>query len=149
MEEKVRRVLALSLLLLAAACTSGQMASPQDDQQAKQFEPPAPDKGALYIFRHELMGFARPIDVAVAGGASARLPINTYLRLEGPPGPVEVNCKVGDRQGAAQVEIGDGRTRFVEVSMTTSMWAPGCQVAEVPPDQGRAAIRASRRVEPQ
>lgn len=149
MEATVRRALLLSLLLGLSACAGGQMASPQDDQQAKQFEPPAPDRGALYIYRHEMMGFVRPIDVRVAGGSSGRLPINTYLRLEGPPGPIEVDCKVGDKQGALQVDISDGRTRYVEVSMTTGLWAPGCQLAEVPPDQGQAAVRASRRVEQQ
>ena len=33
--------------------------------------------------------------------------------------------------------------------MTIGPWAPGCEVAEVPPDQGRAAVLGSRRVEPQ
>ncbi|HZQ00299.1 MAG TPA: hypothetical protein VFB13_12215 [Reyranella sp.] len=146
----MRRVLSLSLLLGLAACANNaQMAPPQDDQQAKQFEPPASSKGALYIYRHEWMGFMKPVDVQVAGGASATLPVNTYLRLEGPPGPVEVDCKVGDKQGAAQIDIADGRTRYVEVSMTSGLWAPGCQVAEVAPEVGRAAVRASRRVEPQ
>ncbi len=145
----MRRALVLALLLLTAGCAGGPMASPQADQLGKQFVPPAQEKGALYIYRHEWMGFVRPIDVAVAGGASARLPVNSYMRLEGPPGPVEIDCKVGDRQGSAQVEIADGRTRFVEVSMTTGWWAPGCQVAEVPPDQGQAGVLASRRVEPQ
>jgi hypothetical protein len=144
----MRGALFLSLLSLAAACASGQMASTQDDQQAKQFASPAPDKGALYIYRRELMGFTRPIDVAIAGGASARLPVNSYLRLEGPPGPIEIDCKVGDSQGAAQFDIADGRTRYVQVSMK-GMWSPGCQVAEVPPEVGREAVRSSRRVEPQ
>ena len=146
MEALVRRALLLSLFLGLGACASGQMASPQDDQQAKQFAPPAPDRGALYIYRHELMGFVKPIDVRVAGGSTAQLPINTYVRLEGPPGPIEVDCKVGDKQGALQVDIADGRTRYVEVSMTSGLWAPGCQLAEVPPDQGQTAVRASRRI---
>ena len=142
----MRRALSLSLFLGLGACASGQMASLQDDQEAKQFAPPAPDRGALYIYRHEMMGFVKPIEVRVAGGSTGTLPINTYMRLEGPPGPIEVDCKVGDKQGALQVDIADGRTRFVEVSMTTGLWAPGCQMAEVPPDQGQAAVRASRRV---
>jgi hypothetical protein len=135
------------LLLLLGACAGGPMASPQDDRQAKRFDPPARDKGALYVYRREVMGFARPIDVAIAGGANARLPIDTYLRLEGPAGPIEVDCKVGDKVSSVQVEIDDGRTRYVEVSMVTG-WSPGCRLAEVPPDEGQAAVRASRRVEP-
>ena len=144
----MRRALSLSLLLSLAACANGPVAGPQDDQQAKLFEQPARDKGALYVYRHELMGFTHPIDVAIAGGASAQLPINTYLRLEGPPGPIEVDCKMGDNQGAAQIEIAEGRTRYVEVSTTTGLWSSGCKLREVAPDVGQAGVRGSRRVEP-
>jgi hypothetical protein len=35
------------------------------------------------------------------------------------------------------------------VSMTMGWWTPGCEVAEVPTDRGRAAVLAGRRLEPQ
>jgi hypothetical protein len=136
------------LLLGLGACASAPMAPEQADQEAKRFDRPAPDKGALYIYRRGLMGVARPIDVAVAGAGAASVPLafNTYLRLESPPGPIEVDCRIGDKTGAGHVQIAGGETRYVEVSMKVGWWTPGCEVAEVPPDQGRAAILASRRV---
>ena len=147
------KIVTLSLLLapafLLAACATVAMAPQQADQEGKRFDQPAPDKGALYIYRTGLMGVAKPIDVAIVGGASAQLASNTYLRLEGPPGPVEVDCRVGDKNGAGQVQIADGQTRYVEVSMKIGLWTPGCEVAEVAPDQGRAAVLGSKRVEPQ
>jgi hypothetical protein len=145
-EDPVIRSLSLSLLLMLGACAQAPMAPEQADQEAKRFDQPAPDKGAVYIYRSGLMGLVQPIDVAIAGGANARLPYNTYLRLEGPPGPIEVDCRVGDRTGSGQVQIADGQTRFVEVTMTVGWLAPGCAVAEVPPDQGQSAVRAARRV---
>lgn len=144
---KARRALALSLLLSLAACADGPVASPQADQEAKSFNSPEPSKGALYVYRHELMGFVRPIDVAIQGGASAKLPINTYVRLEGPPGPIEIDCKMDNNQAAAQIEIAEGRTRYVEVSTTTGLWASGCKLREVAPEIGQAAVRGSRRVD--
>ena len=92
---------------------------------------------------------ARSVDVAIVGGATAELAPNSYIRLEGPPGPVEVDCKVGDRTAAGQVQIADGQIRFVEVSMTMGWWTPGCEVAEVPPDKGQAAVLIAKRIEPQ
>jgi hypothetical protein len=138
------------LLLALAACGASPSAPQQSDQEAKQFSPPAPDKGAIYVYRSPaFFAAAQSLDIGIAGGASASLAPNTYIRIEGPPGPVQVDCKVRDKSGAAQVEVGDGQTRFVEVSMTFGWWTPGCEVAEVSPDQGRVAVLSGRRLEPQ
>ena len=144
----IRKAL-IAVALLLPGCTQVPMANPQADQAAKAFPPPEPGRGALYVYRSGVMGLGRPIDVSVAGGATAQLPYNSYLRLEGPPGPIEVDCKVGDNTGARQLEISEGRTRYVEVSMKVNLLLPGCEVAEVSPDQGQAAVRGSRRVEVQ
>ena len=139
---------ALSALLLAGACAGSPSAPPQADQQAKQFNPPAPSKGALYVYRSGLMGAMRPLDVSLAGGASAQLGYNTFILVEGPPGQIDIACKVGDNTTNGQVQMQDGQTRFVEVSMKAGLWTPSCEVAEVPPDQAQTAILSSRRVEP-
>ena len=140
--------LALPILLLAGACGGSPSAPSQADQQAKQFQPPAPSTGALYVYRSGMMGMMRPLDVSLAGGASAQLGYNTFIRVEGPPGQIDVACKVGDNTSNGQVQVQDGQTRFVEVSMKAGLWTPSCEIAEVPPDQGEAAVRSSRRVGP-
>jgi hypothetical protein len=144
----VRRVsLSLCVLVVAGACSGSPSAPSAADQEAKRFDPPTPAKGALYVYRSGLMGAMRPLDVSLAGGASARLGYNTFIRVEAPPGPFDIACKVGDSTANSQVQIQDGRTGFVEVSMTAGLWTPGCAVAEVPADRGQAAVRAARRVE--
>lgn len=143
-----RLALPLSLMIVAGACAGSPSASSQADQEAKRFEPPAPSKGALYVYRSGLMGAMRPVDVSLAGGASAQLGYNTFIRVEGPPGQIDIACKVGDNTTNSQVEIQDGQTRFVEVSMKAGLWSPSCGVAEVAPNEGQAAVRSSRRVEP-
>jgi hypothetical protein len=141
--------LSLSLLFVLGACANVPMAPAQADQDAKRFDQPAPDKGALYIYRPGYLGLAMPIDVAIVGGATAQLNSHTFLRLEGPPGPVEIDCRVGSNNAARQVEIQDGQTRYVEVSIKIGLWLPSCEIAEVPPDQGQSAVLSSKRVEPQ
>lgn len=147
MEAQARRALSLSILLLTAACAGSPAAPSYQDQEAKQFAPPPPGQGALYIYRKELWNVARPIDVGVVGGATARIGVNDYLYIQGPPGPLDVQCKLGDKTGGLQVNVDPGRTTYVEVSTKVGMWTPGCEVAEVPPPQGQAAVRASRRIE--
>src|SRR5262245_62161250 len=141
-------LVSLSAVLLAA-CGGSAMAPQQADLEAKQFPAPAPGKGALYVYRSGWFGAARALDVSLVGGATAALGPNRYIRIEGPPGPVQVDCRIGDKTGAAQIPIDDGQIRFVEASMTIGWWTPGCEVAEVPPNQGQAAVRGSFRVEPQ
>lgn len=133
-------------LLAAGGCAQVPLADPQQDADAKRFAGPGQDNGALYVYRSGLMGFTRPIDVSIAGGVHAELAPDTYLRLEGPPGPVDLSCRVGDNHGGQEIAIVSGQTRYVEVVMTTGLWAPGCRVAEVPPDRGQAAVRQSKRV---
>ena len=140
--------LPLSLMILAGACAGSPSASPQADQQAKSFAPPPPSRGALYVYRSGLMGAMRPLDVSLAGGASAQLGYNTFFLVEGPPGQIDIACKVAGNTTNGQVQIQDGQTRFVEVSMNGWGWTPTCEVAEVAPDRGQAAVRSSRRVEP-
>lgn len=139
---------ALSMILAVGACAGSPSAPPQADQEAKRFDPPAPSKGALYVYRSGLMGAMRPLDVSLAGGASAQLGYNTFIRVEGPPGLIDIACKVADNTASNQVQIQDGQTRFVEVSMKATLWTPTCEIIEVAPDQALAAIRSSRRVEP-
>jgi hypothetical protein len=145
----MRKGLTLATLLALGACAQVPMADPQADQEGRRFDPPAPGKGALYIYRSGLMGLTRPIGVAIAGGASAQLASNTYLRLEGPPGPIEIDCKIGDQTGGNQIQIADGQIQYVEVSIKVGVLLPACEVAEVSPRQGQAAVQNSKRVTPQ
>jgi hypothetical protein len=148
-EALVRRLsLVASLMLAVAACAGSPSAPTQADQQAKQFDPPEPGKGALYVYRSGLMGALRPLDVSLAGGASAQLGYNTFIRVEGPPGPIDIACKIADNTTDSQIQIQDGQTRFVEVSVRAGLWSPSCEVVETAPDQAQSSIRSSRRVEP-
>ena len=141
----IRKAL-LAAMLLTAACAQVPMADPQADQLGRALAPPEPGKGVLYVYRSGVMGVARPIEVAIVGGPAAQLASNTYLRLEALPGTLQLVCRIGDNSGNGQAQIGEGSIRYVEVSMTVGLLLPGCEVTEVAPEQGQAAVRTSRRV---
>jgi hypothetical protein len=142
----MRNGLAFTLLLTLGACANVPMADQQADLAGKQFERPDGERGAVYIYRSGLFGVARPLDVGITNGVTAKLASSTYLRVDGPPGPIEVGCAAGDYKNSAQVEVAPGRVTYVQASMTLGLLGPHCEVAEVPPDQGQAAVRASKRV---
>ncbi|MFI4999371.1 MAG: hypothetical protein ACHQK9_05785 [Reyranellales bacterium] len=140
-----RNGLSLSLLLALGACASVPLTSVGEDEEAKRFDRPDQDRGALYIYRQGWMAVGKNVDVSIAGGARAELMPNTFMRLDGPPGPVEIAC-TADNTDTRQIEIAAGQTRFVEVALRPGWWGPQCEVAEVPPDRGKAAVRGGKRV---
>ncbi|MBV8392443.1 MAG: hypothetical protein JOY81_04600 [Alphaproteobacteria bacterium] len=138
----------LAPLLALAACATVPLAPPQADQEGKRFDPPAQDAGVLYVYRGAgLMASARRVDVGVAGGFHAELAMNTYFRLEGPPGPVHVECKT-DNTAGRQIAMNAGEIHYAEVVMHAGVFGPSCSVEEVPSQRGQAAIMQSKRVTP-
>ena len=144
------RGLTLAMLLGLAACASVPLADSQADHEGKNFDPPARDSGALYVYRSGWFALARKVEVSLAGGARAELGPNTYFRVEGPPGPIDLNCQIDNANPAGrELSIAPGETRFVQIEMVAGWMGPRCAVSEVPADQGQAAVRGSKRVLPQ
>ncbi|MBS0519654.1 MAG: hypothetical protein JSR90_13260 [Proteobacteria bacterium] len=141
--------LAPSVLLLLAlgACASVPMAGPQANQEGKRFDPPATGSGAVYVYRPGWMALARTADVGVAGGYHAELAPDTYFRLEGPPGPIDLVCKA-DNTAEQQIDVRSGEIRYVEVVMNAGLWGAQCSLREVAPNEGQSAVLRSKRVTP-
>jgi hypothetical protein len=145
-EAVVMRNLAVLVLAFAvSACATVPTAGPRADQEGKRFDPPAPGAGAVYVYRSGWMALARTVEVGVAGGYHAQLASNTYFRLEGPPGPVDIVCKT-DNTADRQIDIAPGEIRYVEVAMNAGVFGPRCSVEEVSPQQGQAAVLRAKRV---
>ena len=116
----IRKAL-IAIALVAGGCAQPPVASPQADQMAKGFPTPEPGKGALYVYRSGVMGVARPIDVQIVGGATAQLPHRQLHPPRRPAGPDRGRLQ-GRRQDRRRPgQIGEGRTRYVEVSMKVGL----------------------------
>ena len=145
---RVRCLFPFLLLLAAGACAAVPMATPQEDSLGKRFEAPPQDKGALYIYREGLMGALAPVNVTIGSGAGSDLNLalapDTWVRLEGDPGPLEVRCS-GDSAAGRRIEVAPGETRYVEVAYRIGLLSSGCGIAEVSPDRGQAAVSRGKR----
>jgi hypothetical protein len=140
----------LAMLLALGACATVPLADQQADLEGKQFDPPARDSGALYVYSSGWFGLVRKVEISLAGGSTTELAPNTYFRVEGPPGPIDLQCLIDkDRSAGQEFQIAPGETRFVRISMASGWIGPRCVINEVPPDQGQAAVRESKRVVPQ
>jgi hypothetical protein len=140
-------VLALLALLLLAGCASVPLDSAQEDARGKQFVPPPPDRGSLYVYRQGPMGAPVSLGVTLAGRGETRLAQDTFVWLEPAPGAIDVRCAGTDGDGGADtvVNVGPGETRFVEVAYRLGLMGSRCAVTEVAEAQGRAAVLAGKR----
>ena len=141
----IRPLLALATLLALAGCATVPMESPQEDAKGKQFNPPAPDRGSLYIFRRGFMGATVAIPVTIAGGMQTQLAQNTWVWLEGAPATIDIKCTLSDGGADLAVNVGPGETRFVEVAFRPGLLGGRCALTEVPAAEGRGAVLAGQR----
>jgi starvation-inducible outer membrane lipoprotein len=140
-----RPLLLLGALLLLAGCATVPMESAQEEARGKQFSPPPPDKGSLYVFRRGFMGAVVTIPVTIAGGMQTQLAQNTWVWLEPAPATIDIKCTGSEGGAELAVNVGPGEMRFVEVAFRPGLLGGRCAVTEVPEAQGRGAVLAGRR----
>ena len=136
---------ALAALLLLAGCASVPLDSAQEDARGKQFAPPPPDRGSLYVYRGGPLGAPVSIGVTLAGRPETRLAQDTFVWLEPAPGAIDVRCAGTDGGADTVVNVGPGETRFVEVAYRPGLMGSRCAVKEVPDAEGRAAVLQGKR----
>jgi hypothetical protein len=138
-------LLVLTGLLLLAGCATVPLESAQEDARGKQFTPPPPDKGSLYVYRQGPMGAPVAIAVTLAGSPETKLAQDTWVWLEPAPGAIDIRCTGSDGGAALTANVGPGETRFVEVAFRPGLMGSRCAVTEVTEAQGRAAVLAGKR----
>lgn len=137
--------LPLLALLLLVGCATVPLDSAQEDARGKQFAPPPPDRGSLYVYRQGPMGAPVSLGVILAGRPETRLAQDTFVWLEPAPGAIEVGCAGTDGSADTVVNVGPGEMRFVEVAYRPGLMGSRCAVREVAEVEGRAAVLRGKR----
>jgi hypothetical protein len=133
--------------LLVAACGPPIIQTPvAEDVSAKAFANPAPSMAAIYIYRAGHYAWAWPIDITVVGTVKTPLPVDTFVRVEVPPGPNEVYCLTNALSDRRRAEFLAGDVRYFQVTIERGEEGPFCLVAEAAPEYAQAIIRGNRRI---
>ena len=140
-----RPLLMLATLLALAGCATVPLESAQEEAKGKQFIPPPPDKGSLYIYRRGFMGAVVNIPIAIAGSMQTELAQNTWVWLQGAPGTIDIKCTGSEGGADLAVNVGPGETRFVELAFRPGLLGGRCALTEVPAAEGRGAVLAGHR----
>lgn len=142
------RLLPLLLVLATAACEASPKTSVEADQRAKQFDPPPPGVGALYVFREGDYAQYWGVAIRLVGGTRAYLQTGTFMRLDMPPGLTELTCSTAGLIDRQRIDVAAGTVRYFEVVVRPGTASPYCLVGEVSPEDAQPRIRTKRRVEP-
>jgi hypothetical protein len=137
----------LVCVLLAACGPAVQRMALQDDANAKAFPPPAPSASAVYIYRSGGYAPHWPVDVKLLGDhVQTPLPVDTFVRAEVPAGLTEVSCITNALPDRHRLDLQPDQTRYFRVTIEAGSWGPFCLVAEVPAEEGQAAVLRTRRI---
>src|SRR5947207_15622759 len=121
----------LSALMLAACEGPVVRTTVEEEAMAKTFAPPPPSLATLYIYRAGNYAWAWPVEVTVVGAVYTRMPVDTFVRVEVPPGPTEVNCLTNARADRQRREVLADQVRYFQVTLYRGEDGPSCLVPEV------------------
>lgn len=127
----------------AAGCATTQMASEQEDADAKLFVVPE-GKSRIYVYRNETFGSAIKITLALDGRMMGSTAPKTYFAWDVTPGPHEIMC-MGENNAKVNVDAPPGRAAYVWQEMKMGMLSAGCALKIVDGPTGRAGVLESRR----
>jgi hypothetical protein len=133
----------LAAALLCAACTP--LPPSPADLQAKKFAVPDGGRAVIYIVR-DVAGFNDDGATLLLDGTTMITTYpGTYYRWEVDPGARRIAGFASD-SGNISLHVEAGRLYFVQQWVSFGMLGPRSRFAQVPPDQGRAAIMRSELI---
>ena len=144
MISRLTAVLAAACIALVSGCASVPEASPEQDQQAKQFSAPR-NMAGVYIFRNEMMGMLNSLDVILDGKPLGATKGKTYLYTEVAPGRHTVTGK-GENESTVTFDAVAGRLYFMWQEVKMGLMSPRNELKVVDEATGKAGVMESKRV---
>lgn len=136
------RLSSFGIALLLAGCAVVPMGSPEEDAEAKTFQP-SKNQGSLYIYRNENFGGAVPMTVNVNNRNVGQTGPKTYFKLTVPPGLYSVES-VAENTSNVNVQVEANKNHFVWQEVKMGMWMARTQVQQVDEKEGKAGVLESK-----
>ena len=145
LKHATRWIACIALAAAATGCATTQMASSEEDAEAKRFTVPE-GKGRIYVYRNETFGGAIKIALALDGKMMGSTAPKTYFAWDVSPGKHEITC-IGEDNIKLSVNAPSGRAVYVWQEMKMGTWSAGCALNLVDGTRGRAGVMESKRAQ--
>ena len=141
---RIARLAQFGAVLLILGCAGVPATAPEQDVEAKRFEP-VPGMSIIYLFRDEHLGAAAPISVSLNDQVVGQTASWTYLRLIVPPGNYRITSYAANI-AEVEVETEPGELYFIRHDVKPSLGYPRAELRVVDEERGQRGVLASRRV---
>ena len=139
----MRKLFYLMVCIALAACGSPsvEMASSTADAEGKTFQPPAPDKAALYV----AAGYIPDVStISVGRSEVGSLIRHTWLRVDVAPGNHEIRARSPYSESSLSLAFTAGTTTFVQLQYVDRRpWSD--VLSQVSSSRGRELVLAGNR----
>mgnify|MGYP006269277921 CR=1 FL=1 len=145
------RIFLIIFLVILAGCDATQLASPASDRKAKEFEAPAPNRTAIYVYREDPQAMIWDIRISFVGNSktdlSLQLPNRTFIRFESEPGLADIACHTAALRDRHTLNLAAGQVLYYRAKIYFSTYTPYCLLEAFDPEPAQAAIIKLKRTE--
>ncbi|MDO4698909.1 MAG: DUF2846 domain-containing protein [Pasteurellaceae bacterium] len=134
--------LLLFLPLLMAGCATVPMASPEEDQKAKQFTAPSKGFSGLYVYRDAFLGGGRALkkDVYVDDKRIGETAHGVYFYKLLKAGKHKISTESEFSNNDLHLNMQSGKNYFVEQYIRPGVFVGGANINQVSEEKGKKAV---------
>lgn len=140
MFKKSPALCALIFSIHLAGCASVPMASVEDDNLRKKFNPPAKGTSALYIYRNTNLGGALKKSVYVDGELIGETAPMTYFYKLVKPGEHTLSTESEFSPNDLKIKTEGGKNYFIQQQIKLGVFVGGAKLEQVPEDKGKKGV---------
>lgn len=140
---------AVAACVLFTGCASVNMATKDDSDKAKQFNPPAAGKAGLYIYRNSAVGQALKKDVWVDGKCLGETAPDVFFYTEVDGGKKHrVDTESEFSPNSLELMVEAGKNYFVRQFIKIGLFVGGAGLEQVPEPQGKIDVAPLQMAQP-
>ena len=139
----VKKLLMLSIFILSlcfVGCASVPMASLEQDNALKKFNPPQKEQSAIYIYRDSGVGAALKKTVYMDTKAIGESAEDVYFYVLTNPGNHELSTESEFSDNALSIQTEGGKNYFIEQYIKLGLFAGGANLRIVDEEEGKEEV---------
>lgn len=139
--KKLLKILGLGAVLFLTACARTDMATPEQDQQAKQFSTPQKGKSGIYIYRDSRFGGALKKNLYIDDRFIGESAPKVFFYKQVKAGDHKISTESEFSNNHLQLTTESGKNYFIRQYIKMGVFVGGANLERVSEEKGKAVIK--------